>query len=694
MSNSLGGETSPYLLQHADNPVEWHPWGPEALELARKTGRPILLSIGYSACHWCHVMAHESFEDPETAAVMNAHFVNIKVDREERPDLDSIYQMAHTIIARRNGGWPLTMFLTPEQVPFAGGTYFPKSPRFGLPGFVSVLNQIHTFYEENKEALAGTKHPVTELLSRSDGLGEGGNPDPGALTLEPLARLRDNLRSRFDTQDGGFTPAPKFPHPMDIAVCLREYESGGEAYDLWMARHTLERMASGGIHDQIGGGFSRYSVDETWTIPHFEKMLYDNGLLLSVYAEAAYLTGDQLLVSVCEGIVTWLLREMQDAGGGFHAALDADSEGKEGKYYVWTRTEVADILSPEEYQVVSLYYGLSDPPNFEDHEWNLRVSLPLTEVATRLSLTVLAVETLLASAKKKLLAVRSRRVPPGKDNKVLTGWNALMARGLIRSGRLLDRPEWVLEGQKILDVLRDTVWTGDHLLAVRTKGESRLNAYLDDYAYTLDALVESLAVAYRQRDLDWALRLAEVLLDRFQDPVTGGFHFTSHDHEKLIHRPKSGHDAAIPSGSAVACRALNRLGHLTGRMDWVDAVGKTLALYSKPMLEQPMGYASMIFALKEYLVAPVVILVRGKDSARWSREARQKARIDALVLDLGSAESLSLPGFLDKPAPAGTGGQTRADVCGQGVCLPTATDPDTFFGQVGSVSAGRPAGGR
>ncbi|MHB1562496.1 MAG: thioredoxin domain-containing protein [Leptospirillum sp.] len=683
MSNLLSRETSPYLLQHAENPVNWYPWGPEALEMARETRRPILLSIGYSACHWCHVMAHESFEDPETAAVMNEYFINIKVDREERPDLDHIYQMAHTVITRRNGGWPLTMFLTPEQVPFAGGTYFPKSSRFGLPAFVSVLHQIRQFYEENRESLSGTKHPVTELLAKSDGLGEGADPDPATLTIEPRSRLRDSLRARFDSDDGGFTPAPKFPHPMDIAACLREYETGGEAFDLWMARHTLERMASGGIYDQIGGGFSRYSVDGTWTIPHFEKMLYDNALLLCVYAEGALLCGDASLVSVCEGIVTWLFREMRDSSGAFHAALDADSEGEEGKYYVWTREEVAGILTPEEYQVVSLYYGLLGTPNFEHEFWHFRVELPVAEAASRLSLKTESFEGLLASAKEKLLEVRKTRVPPGKDDKVLTGWNGLLARGLIRSGRVLDRKEWILEGQRILDILRETLWTGDHLLAVRTRGESRLNAYLDDYAYVLDALVESLAAVYRPSDLEWALLLGDALVSKFWDDAAGGFHFTSHDHEQLIHRPKSGHDAAIPSGSAVACRALNRLAHLCGRMDWADKVGRTLALYFKPMLEQPMGYASMIMSLGEYLSPPVIVLVRGKNSLEWSDTARAKAPLDALIIDLGERDSLSLPDFFQKPLVAAG---TQADVCGGGLCLPPATDMKTLVSQIATLS--------
>jgi hypothetical protein len=442
-------------------------------------------------------------------------------------------------------------------------------------------------------------------------------------------------------------------------------------------------MASGGIYDQIGGGFSRYSVDGTWTIPHFEKMLYDNALLLCVYAEGALLCGDASLVSVCEGIVTWLFREMRDSSGAFHAALDADSEGEEGKYYVWTREEVAGILTPEEYKVVSLYYGLLGTPNFEHEFWHFRVELPVAEAASRLSLKTESFEGLLASAKEKLLEVRKTRVPPGKDDKVLTGWNGLLARGLIRSGRVLDRKEWILEGQRILDILRETLWTGDHLLAVRTRGESRLNAYLDDYAYVLDALVESLAAVYRPSDLEWALSLGNALVSKFWDDAAGGFHFTSHDHEQLIHRPKSGHDAAIPSGSAVACRALNRLAHLCGRMDWADKVGRTLALYFKPMLEQPMGYASMIMSLGEYLSPPVIVLVRGKNSLEWSDAARAKAPLDALIIDLGERDSLSLPDFFQKPLVAAG---TQADVCGGGLCLPPATDMKTLVSQIATLS--------
>jgi hypothetical protein len=375
---------------------------------------------------------------------------------------------------------------------------------------------------------------------------------------------------------------------------------------------------------------------------------------------------------------------MRDSSGAFHAALDADSEGEEGKYYVWTREEVSKVLTPEEYQVVAIYYGLLGTPNFEHEFWHFRVELPLAEAASRLSMTRETFETLLSSAKEKLLAVRKTRVPPGKDDKVLTGWNALMARGLLRSGRILGRQDWVREGQKILDILRETLWTGDHLLAVRTKGESRLNAYLDDYAYLLDALVESLATVYRPMDFEWAIRLGDVLVSKFYDETAGGFHFTSHDHEQLIHRPKSGHDAAIPSGSAVACRALNRLAHLCGRMDWIDRVGRTLALYSKPMLEQPMGYASMIMSLGEYLFPPVIVLLRGKDSLKWTEAAREGATLDALIIDLGERDAVSLPDCLQKPSAAG---DTQADVCGGGVCLSPATDLKTLISQIGTLSA-------
>ena len=395
MPNRLAGETSPYLLQHAENPVDWHPWGEEALALARREGKPILLSVGYSACHWCHVMAHESFEDPHVAAAMNANFVNIKVDREERPDLDQIYQAAHALLTRRSGGWPLTMFLTAEGAPFFGGTYFPKEGRYGLPGFLELLPRVAAAYREQGPAIAEQSVQMKDALASLE-------PAPGG-TAALLATAPDDalaeLKRRFDRVHGGFGAAPKFPHVTDLEFCLREHARTSDAEAAAMVHVTLERMADGGIHDQLGGGFCRYSVDAEWTIPHFEKMLYDNGPLLGLYTDLARVTGDRRFEDVAHGIVGWMIREMRVPDGAFYSSLDADSEGEEGKFYVWSRDEARTLLAPDAFAVAALHYGLDRAPNFEGHAWNLRVAMPLAEVAGQLGIRIADAMTRLAAAR-------------------------------------------------------------------------------------------------------------------------------------------------------------------------------------------------------------------------------------------------------------------------------------------------------
>ncbi|HEY7840856.1 MAG TPA: thioredoxin domain-containing protein, partial [Gammaproteobacteria bacterium] len=440
--NALAAETSPYLLQHAHNPVQWYPWGTEALERARRENKPILLSIGYSACHWCHVMAHESFEDEATAALMNEHFVNIKVDREERPDIDKIYQTAQQLLTRRTGGWPLTMFLTPEdQVPFFGGTYFPPEPRYGMPGFRDLLARVAEYYRSERAAIGRQNEALVETLERLQHVTTPGQPDPA-----PLHAAVDELESIFDAQFGGFGGAPKFPHPSnleflaDYAACRREEGDSGPERATRMTRFTLERMAEGGICDQLGGGFCRYSVDAYWMIPHFEKMLYDNGPLLALYADAWHVTREPLFRRVASETADWVMREMQSPDGGYYSSLDADSEGAEGRFYVWTQEEVRAALTDEEYRALAPRFGLDRPPNFE-HAWHLHVFRPVGEISTLLSVDAAKVETLIDSARRKLLRVREKRVRPGRDEKVLTSWNALMIRGMARAALRLGRSD-------------------------------------------------------------------------------------------------------------------------------------------------------------------------------------------------------------------------------------------------------------
>lgn len=577
-SNRLATETSPYLLQHADNPVAWLPWSEAALARARAENKPILLSIGYSACHWCHVMAHESFEDDATAAVMNRLFVNIKVDREERPDLDQIYQSAHQMLTGRAGGWPLTMFLTPEGTPFHGGTYFPREARYGLPGFVELCERIGEIWRTRRHDIDAQNRELLAALNR--------RPPAQAVELDdrPVAQLRALLLGSFDRDDGGFGGAPKFPHPTDLAFLLHR-PADPEAREA--ALFTLRKMAEGGIHDQLGGGFYRYSVDERWEIPHFEKMLYDNGPLLGLYADAFALTGDAYFKQVAEGIVGWLQREMTSPEGAFHSSLDADSEGEEGRFYVWDRAEVAALLTPQESALAGRHWGLDQPPNFEGRHWHLKIAAPLAEGEA----------PLIEAACAKLFAAREQRVRPGCDDKILTSWNALMIAGLARAARIFGRDDWRAAARRALDFLHARHWREGRLLATSRHGQAHLPAYLDDYAFLLAALLELMETDARPTDAEFARQLADALLTHFEDHENGGFFFTAHDHEALIQRPKAAHDNALPSGNGVAALALRRLGDRRGDARYLGAARHALQAFANQLARQPGGCATLIMAL-------------------------------------------------------------------------------------------------
>ena len=637
MPNRLAHETSPYLQQHADNPVDWYPWGPEALERARAENKPVLLSVGYSACHWCHVMAHESFEDAEVAALMNRLFVNIKVDREERPDLDQIYQTAHQMLAQRPGGWPLTMFLAPDGTPFFGGTYFPKTARYGMPGFVELLDRIAAIWHEKQPEIVQQNEQVHGAFAR---MLPGAGAHRSALERAPVDALLESLRGSFDAQLGGFGGAPKFPHPTDLELCLRAYARGGDRQALDMVRTTLLRMCEGGIYDQLGGGFCRYSVDAQWMIPHFEKMLYDNGPLLGLLADAWLATGEARFAQCAEETAAWMMREMQSPEGGYYSSLDADSEHEEGKYYVWTRAEVEALLTPQELALVAPHYGLDRAPNFEGHSWHLHVAQPLAPGG----------EALLASARAKLRAARERRVRPGRDDKVLVSWNALAMRGMAHAGRVFGRDEWVASARRALDFIRARMWRDGRLCASYKDGKAHLNAYLDDYAFLLAALIELLQARFSLDDLEFAEELAGVLLEQFEDRDGGGFYFTSRDHEKLIHRPKPGHDNATPSGNAVAAWALGRLAALTGEDRYARAAEAAVALYYPTMRRYPGGFAALAIALEETIAPPALLVLRGEAAAvaRWAAELARELIPDTTVVALPNG-STGLPPVLDKP---------------------------------------------
>lgn len=668
MSNHLVNETSPYLLQHADNPVDWYPWGNEALSLAISQNKPILLSIGYSACHWCHVMAHECFEDDAVAAMMNQYFVNIKVDREERPDLDQIYQTAHYMLNQRNGGWPLTLFLTPKQQPFFGGTYFPKQSRHGLPGFLDLLPRVAETYMTRGHAITQQGAELQKLLA--DTLPSKNSTVP-VFSESILNQALQELKNMFDSVHGGFGHAPKFIHPAEIGFCLRQYFLAKHEDALKIAVFTLEKMAQGGIYDQIGGGFCRYSTDQQWQIPHFEKMLYDNGPLLQLYTDAWLATDDSLFKRVVAETAEWVKREMQsplDTAGGYYSTLDADSEHEEGKFYVWTREQISHLLSQEELAIIAPYYGLSQAPNFEQKYWNLVITQPLTKVAKSACVSVEEAQQRLKSAQRKLFSARESRVHPGRDEKILTSWNGLMIKGMAYAGRIFEREEWISSAIRAVDFIRSTLWKNNRLLATCRDGNAHLNAYLDDYAFLLDSLLELMQTQFRTVDLEFAVALAEVLLNQFEDMEAGGFFFTSHDHEKLIHRPMPVHDNATPSGNGVAIIALQRIGHLLGERHYLRAAERALHFFYPTIARQPSANCTFMTAIDEIIVPPQIVILRGcePDLSKWRRQLQCK--FPQLFVIALSSELIDLPLSLNKASPKD--GMVNAWVC-QGVnCLP------------------------
>jgi uncharacterized protein YyaL (SSP411 family) len=649
MPNRLANESSPYLLQHADNPVDWYPWGDEAFDLAREQDKPVLLSVGYSACHWCHVMAHESFEDEATAKVMNELFVNIKVDREERPDVDKIYQTAQQLLTQRTGGWPLTMFINPDdRRPFFGGTYFPNEARYGMPAFSELLKSVATYFGEQREEVRRQGAKLTEVLGR---LEPPAVSEDVAITADPLDKLRESLGRTFDQDYGGFGSAPKFPHPTTVDRLLRQWRTtaSGDNPDLdalYMATLTLTRMADGGLFDHVGGGFCRYSVDQYWQIPHFEKMLYDNGPLLALYAQAFLATGDDYFAAVADATADWMLADMQSPQGGFYATRDADSEGEEGLYYLWTPGEVRELLEEADYAVFASRFGLDEPANFEGR-WHLTVRRPVEEVAADAGLTESDAQSAIERGKQALLNARAGRVPPGRDEKQLTAWNALAIRGLAIAGRALERDDLIEAAVKAVDFIHSALFIDGRLLASYKDGEARFPAYLDDHAFLLDALLELLQARWSSEHLQFAVALADTLLENFEDTAGGGFFFTANDHEELIHRPKPLADESVPSGNGIAAFALQRLGFLLGETRYLDAGGRTLRAAWRAMDEYPHGHVTLLTALEEYLEHPEIVIIRGDEdeTGRWRDAAAKLYAPRRLVFAIGRDEP-SLPGAL------------------------------------------------
>ncbi len=673
-SNRLASQTSPYLQQHADNPVHWQPWDKQALAIAQQTGKPILLSIGYSACHWCHVMAHESFEDEEIANVMNKLFINIKVDREERPDLDKIYQSAHHLLNQRGGGWPLTVILTPEeQIPFFAGTYFPNIPKHGMPSFTEILERVEDFYQKNRDDINKQNESLLDALNNMANL-----PASNAqqLTSFPIDSCRQQLAKTYDKEFGGFGDAPKFPHPTNLEFLLRHYlatQQSDQADDTSrsMLVDTLAAMANGGLYDQLGGGFCRYSVDQEWAIPHFEKMLYDNGPLLSLYAQAGAVLDNAHFKQIAVETGEWVMREMTSPEGGYYSTLDADSEGEEGTFYVWDCKQIKELLTEQEYLIAEQRFGLKGTPNFEG-QWHLNIKTSAADIAKQLELSEPEVKTSLNAIKEKLFVQREQRIHPGRDEKILTAWNALMIKGMAISGRLLQQDNFITSAHNAIDFIHSTLFKDNRLLATYKDGNAHLMAYLDDYVFLIDALLESLQASWRDKDIEFAIQLGDIVMQHFYDNDNGGFYFTANDHENLILRPKPLMDEAIPSGNGIAAYVLNRLGHLIGEQRYIDAAETTLHYAWRSISEIPHAHAALLFALDETLKPPAMLIIRGKDPelTQWQQACDKNYQLNQLAFAIPNA-SINLPGLLDARKATE---KTCAYLCSGTSCKPVITN--------------------
>jgi len=598
MPNHLAHETSPYLLQHQNNPVDWYPWGPEAIEKARREQKPIFLSIGYSACHWCHVMEHESFENEAIARVLNENFVSIKVDREERPDLDQIYMNAVQMLTGR-GGWPMSVFLTPDLKPFYGGTYWPPTGRQGMPGFDQILAAVIDAWKNRRDQAITAAEQLTTEIQKAGAIEGSGDAD--ALSHDLISGAVNQLTRAHDSTFGGFGQAPKFPHPMDLQLLLAVYSRNQQPGLLDMVRLTLDRMSAGGIYDHLGGGFARYSVDARWLVPHFEKMLYDNALLARAYTDAYLVTGDANYARIIRETLDYVLRDMTDPAGGFYSTEDADSEGEEGLFYTWTPDEIDAVLGDERGATFGRVFDVTDVGNFEGRSiLNLPKTIEQSAKLLKRSPDELVNE--LTQSKSALFEVRERRVHPSKDDKVIVAWNGLMIDAMARAGAALDEPRYVAAAERAAEFIVGKMRREDgRLLHTWRGGEAKLDAYLDDYASLANSLVTLYESTGNERWIDESVRLVDVMLDKFADPAGGGFFYTASDHEKLLTRTKELTDSSVPSGNALAATVLLRLGKLLGRTAYLDAATKTIVA-ATPIIERaPMAAGQMLLALDRLL---------------------------------------------------------------------------------------------
>ena len=674
--NKLYAESSPYLLQHIENPVDWYPWCANSLEKAKEQKKPILLSIGYSACHWCHVMAHESFEDEDTAKIMNENFLNIKVDREERPDIDQIYQTAHQVLTQRAGGWPLTMFLDPiNQQPFFGGTYFPNKARHGLPGFSDLLIRISNYFANEKDSISNQNKKLEEIYKKimPVTLSKDKNMDQ-----TPIELSRSLIENNFDTEYGGIGNAPKFPQPTSIERLMRHWRNTAfsnkpDIESLFLSTLTLKNMAEGGIYDQLGGGFFRYSVDRYWQIPHFEKMLYDNGLLLSLYANTYIATGDELFKKITNETSDWILKEMQSENGGFYSSLNADSEGIEGKYYAWDKSEIKNILDKEEFEIIERHFNLDQTPNFEK-QYHLTIKRNLDNLSDSMKYEKETLSRKIDDARCKLLKIRESREKPSLDKKQLTSWNALVVKGLAISGRVLDRDDLVQTAAKTIDFIINNKMKENKLMSCFVDQKSKIPAYLDDHAFLLDAIMELLQSKWNTVHLNFAVQIADNLITNFFDEKDGGFFFTANDHEKLIFRPKPMYDDSLPSGNGIAAFALQRLGFLIGSEKYLSASKRTLENSFELITKTPQGHLTLINTLEEYFDHPEIIIITGEISeiSKWKESTNKIYSPKRMIIAIPINEK-DLPSALDNKKCINN--KTTAYICRGSKC----SNPITRF---------------
>ncbi len=670
--NRLARETSPYLLQHQYNPVDWYSWGEEAFARARAEDKAVLLSVGYSACHWCHVMERESFEDPEIARVMNEHFVNVKVDREERPDVDQIYMQAVQSMTG-HGGWPMTVFLTPQGVPFYGGTYFPPQDRHGLPGFRRVLEAMAEIYRGQRDRVEETGRQLLDQLRQGERVRGGSD----LLTRAVLDRAFQQLAGEFDRRNGGLGTAPKFPQPMAWEFVLRQWRRTGSAEAAEMVRRTLTRMARGGIYDQLGGGFHRYSVDAVWLVPHFEKMLYDQSQLVLLYLQAWQATGEAEYRRIAVETLDYVVREMTDAEGGFYSTQDADSEGEEGKFFLWTEAELREALDPEEARVAALYWGVTDGANFEGRSI-LHVPRDADEVAGALGLGRAEMEALLGRARAKLFALREKRVKPGRDEKVLAGWNGMMLRAFAEASRALARPDYRAVAERNGRFLLRALRPEGRLLRTWKAGQAKLLGYLEDHAMVADGLLALYEATFDRRWLEASRGVAEEMLRLFWDPGAEAFFDTGADHEALVVRPRNLFDSAVPCGTSVAADVLLRLAVLTGQERYEGTAVAAIRPVAPLLMRYPSGFGRLLSALDFHLGIVVEVALVWPAGTPPGPAEGLLAEVFSRYLPgrvLAGAPEGETAGLPLTEGKAALSGQPTAYLCERYACQAPTTDP-------------------